>query len=103
MGVKRFCGAFLAVALVFSAFLALHASAESAASKIDMYCTVNTDGDCLVSMTVNLRIEAADPGLTFPLPYSASNITMNGSSTASSRVGDKTLVSVGRVIGGMTG
>ena len=100
---KRICGALMALALVLSAFFTLHVSAESAASKIDMYCTVNTDGDCLVSMTVNLRIEASDEGLTFPLPYSASDITMNGSSVASSRVGDKTLVSVGRVIGGMTG
>ena len=103
MGVKRFCGALLAVALVLSAFFTLHASAESAASKIDMYCTVNTDGDCLVSMTVNLRLEASDNGLTFPLPYSASDITMNGSSVASSRVGEKTLVAVGRVTGGLTG
>ena len=100
---KRICGALMALALVLSAFFTLHVSAESAASQIDMYCTVNTDGDCLVSMTVNLRIEAPDEGLTFPLPYSASDITMNGSSVASSRVGDKTLVSVGRVIGGMTG
>ena len=100
---KRICGALMALALVLSAFFTLHASAESAASKIDMYCTVNTDGDCLVSMTVNLRLEASDEGLTFPLPYSASDITMNGSSVSSSRVGDKTLVAVGRVTGGLTG
>ena len=100
---KRICGALMALALVLSAFFTLHVSAESAASKIDMYCTVNTDGDCLVSMTVNLRLEASDEGLTFPLPYSASDITMNGSSVSSSRVGDKTLVAVGRVTGGLTG
>ena len=100
---KRFGAAVFAFFVAFSAFLTLHASAESAASKIDLYCTVNADGDCLVSMTVNLRIEASDDGLTFPLPYSASDITMNGSSVASSRVGDKTLVAVGRVTGGMTG
>ena len=103
MDVKRICGALMALALVLSVFFTLHVSAESAASKIDMYCTVNTDGDCLVSMTVNLRIEAPDEGLTFPLPYSADKITMNGTSVDSSRVGNKTLVAVGRTIGGMTG
>lgn len=103
ISLKRLAGVVCAMVLVFSALFTLHVSAENAASKIDMYCTVNADGDCLVSMTVNLRIEAADPGLTFPLPYSASNITMNGSSTASSRVGDKTQVAVSKVIGGMTG
>lgn len=100
---RRHLGALCAFLMVFAALIPLHASAESAASKIDLYCTVNSDGDCLVSMTVNLRIEAADDGLTFPLPYSANDITMNGSSVASSRVGSRTLVAVGRVTGGMTG
>lgn len=103
VGLKRWWAVLFAFFMVFTGFFTLNASAESAASKIDLYCTVNADGDCLVSMTVNLRIEASDSGLSFPLPYNAENITMNGSSVASSRVGDKTLVAVGRVTGGMTG
>lgn len=100
---KRFGAAVCALILAFAALLTLHASAESAASKVDMYCTVNNDGDCLVSMTVTLRMEASDEGLTFPLPYGASNITMNGSSVSTSRVGDKTLAALSRVVGGLTG
>ena len=72
---KRFGAAACALILAFAALFTLHASAESAASKVDMYCTVNNDGDCLVSMTVTLRMEASDEGLTFPLPYSASIFT----------------------------
>ena len=93
------CGFFV----IFAALFVLPVSAESAASKVDMYCTVNNDGDCLVSMTVTLRMEASDEGLTFPLPYSASSITMNGSSVSTSRVGDKTLAALSRVVGGLTG
>lgn len=89
--------------VVFTGLFALHASAENVATKVDLYCTVNADGDCLVSMNVNLRIESSDNGLTFPLPYNASNITMNGSSAPSSRVGDKTLVPVDKITGGMIG
>ena len=100
---KRFGAAVCALILAFAALFTLHASAESAASKVDMYCTVNNDGDCLVSMTVTLRMEASDEGLTFPLPYSASSITMNGSSVSTSRVGDKTLAALSRVVGGLTG
>lgn len=100
---RRRLGAVCAFLMIFASLFALHTSAESAASKIDLYCTVNSDGDCLVSMTVNLRIEASDEGLTFPLPYSASNITMNGASGTSSRVGSRTLVAVGKLTGGMTG
>ena len=99
---KRYAAALCAVFFIMLALLN-HASAESSASKIDLYCTVNSDGDCLVSMTVNLKLEAADAGLEFPLPENAEKITMNGSSVPTSRVGSRTLVSVGRITGGMTG
>ena len=96
--------------VIAAAGLLVRGSAESissqggsCATKIDLYCTVNTDGDCLVSMTVNLKLLGNDSGLTFPLPYSAEKITMNGSSVATSRVGTRTLVDVGRVTGGMSG
>ena len=100
---KRYAAALCAVFFIMLALFHTHASAESSASKIDLYCTVNSDGDCLVSMTVNLKLEAADAGLEFPLPENAEKITMNGSSVPTSRVGSRTLVSVGRITGGMTG
>ncbi len=92
--------------LTFVCFLAPHASAvaaENCATKIELYCTVNSDGDCLVSMTVNLHLEGPDEGLQFPLPYTATDITMNGSSVFTSRVNNVTLAAIGRVTGGMTG
>ena len=100
---KRFGAAVCVLMMAFAALFTLHASAESAASKVDMYCTVNSDGDCLVSMTVNLRMEASDEGLTFPLPYSATNIRLNNSSVSTSRVGDKILVALNQAVGGLTG
>lgn len=103
VGLKRYAAALCAVFFIMLALFHTHASAESSASKIDLYCTVNSDGDCLVSMTVNLKLEAADAGLEFPLPENAEKITMNGSSVPTSRVGSRTLVSVGRITGGMTG
>ena len=99
---KRRAVVLCAFILAFAALI-MPASAESTASKIDIYCTVNSDGDCLVSMTVNLNLESADSGLSFPLPYGAEKITMNGSSVATSRVGNRTLVAVGQTTGGMTG
>lgn len=100
---KRCSVVLLAFLLVFSAFFTLRASAESSATKTELYCTVNAEGDCLVSMTVNLHLEASDTGLMFPLPYSATNITMNGSSVATTRSGNATLAAVGRVTNGMVG
>lgn len=101
-GLKRCAAVLCAFLLAFSAMI-LGANAESSASKIDIYCTVNTDGDCLVSMTVNLHLEASDSGLNFPLPYGAEKITVNGSSVSTSRVGSQTLVAIGQLTGGMTG
>ena len=108
---KRWAAVLCAFVVAVAALL-VHGSAqsvtgqeESAASGIDMYCTVNSDGDCLVSMTVNLRLLRSDSGtgLTFPLPYNAEKITVNGNSVATSRVGGKTLVDLNRITGGMVG
>ena len=100
---KRCVVALCSVLFVIITLLNIHASADSSASQIDLYCTVNSDGDCLVSMTVNLKLENSDAGLEFPLPENAEKITVNGSSVPTSRVGSRTLVSVGRITGGMTG
>lgn len=89
--------------LFFCCFLTPRAWADNSATKVELYCTINSDGDCLVSMNVNLHLDASDDGLTYPLPYGSENITMNGSSVASSRVGNAILVAIGRVTGGMTG
>ena len=97
------CAAVLCAFLFICSALFLQVSAESNASKIDIYCTVNADGDCLVSMTVNLHLESSSTDLSFPLPYGADKITVNGSSVPTTRSGSRTLVSISRITGGMTG
>ena len=103
IGLKRCAAAVCTLFVLVFALLNTHASAESSASRIDLYCTVNSDGDCLVSMTVNLKLDAADSALQFPLPRNAEKITMNGSSVPTTRTESRTLVSVGQITGGMTG
>ena len=103
IGLKRCAAAACTLFVLVFALLNIHASAESSASRIDLYCTVNSDGDCLVSMTVNLKLDAADSALQFPLPRNAEKITMNGSSVPTTRTESRTLVSVGQITGGMTG
>ena len=77
--------AVLTVCVVLCSVLCIPAYAETAASKVDLYCTVNSEGDCLVTMTVNLRLEAMYDKLTFPLPLEAKNITLNGSAVSTSK------------------
>ena len=68
----------LFVCLVALISLAIPASAENAASGISSLTTVTTDGNCVVSMTVTLRMENATQGLSFPLPLEAENIKKDG-------------------------
>lgn len=77
--------------------LAMPASAESAASGVDLYCTVNTDGDCLVTMQVTLRLENSYDSLSFPLPATAKSITLNGSNVSSTRTDSAVMVDISRI------
>ncbi len=73
---RRLSGAFLCLLLVFT--LALTVRAETAASNIQNFCTVNSEGDCLVSLTVTINLDVPLESLTFPVPKNATNITLNG-------------------------
>ena len=83
--------------------LPLSASADSNASRVDVYCTVNVDGDCLVSMSVMLHLEEANDTLTFPLPANATGITMNGTAVTPSKTSSAQNVLLTRATGGATG
>ena len=102
MKLKRFLSMFLLCCLLVGTFV-MPASAESAASKVDCYITVNADGDALVAMTVTLHMESPDESLTFPLPVNATGITMNGSPVRSTKTKAAIEVDVGRATGGLVG
>ena len=57
--------------------LALTVRADSAASSVQIYASVNADGLADVTMTVRLRMEQAVDALYFPLPSGATDIKLN--------------------------
>ena len=93
---KRFL-TLLSVIIVLAGCLCIPVSAESAASSVNLMCTVNSDGDCLATMTVNLRLESAMDKLNFPLPLNAKNITLNNSPVSTSRNAAATLVDISKL------
>ena len=99
---KRCLALVLLSTLLLGSF-AMPASAESAASKVDCYITVNPNGDALVAMTVTLHMESPDENLTFPLPVNATGITMNGSAVRTRKTDSAIEVDVGRSTGGLVG
>ncbi len=65
--------------------------------------TVNSEGDCLVTMTVNLRLESNMEKLYFPLPLNAKNISLNGSNVTTTRSASATLVNISKLSEGYMG
>ena len=93
----------LICALLLMGCLCIPVSAESAASNVNLMATVNSEGDCLVTMTVNLRLEANVDKLYFPLPLNAKNITLNGSNVTTTRSSTATLVNISKLSDGYVG
>ena len=93
----------LVVCVLMLGVIVMPASAESAASKVDIQATVSSEGDCYVTMNVTLRMEAINNGLTFPLPANASNITVNSSSANTIKTASAIQVDISKVTSGMTG
>lgn len=84
-------------ACMIAVCLVLPASAESSASKVDLLCTVNSDGDCRVTMTVILHLEAAYNEMTFPVPSGAKDITLNGSNATTRSSAGATQVDISKI------
>lgn len=59
--------------------------AETTATRVDSMISVGTDGNCQVVLTVNIKLETAASGLTFPLPTNAKNVTVSGVSVRTTK------------------
>ena len=98
---KRF-SLFLALLLWLTA-LAIPVSAHSAATNIQSETTLSGAGDCAVTLTLTLTLDASEKDPVFPVPASAQNITLNGGVVQTSAGPNSRLVSLKSVTGGMGG
>lgn len=87
----------LAVALVISA------DAAEASAATGFYATVAADGSCQITVTSTIHLEQAVSELTFPIPESAGNVTMNGARVRTKKSGDVRLIDLSGVVGSMAG
>ena len=102
MCLKRFLAMLVLCVMLVSSFC-MSASAESVASKIDLLCTVNSEGDCLVTMNVTLHLEQEYQQLSFPLPASARDIHLNQSSATTKKTDSAVQVDISRYTRGYVG
>ena len=102
-GEMKRLGVLLTLCLLLAGVFCLPVSAETAATQADLQCTVTAEGDCLVTVTVNLRLEAALDRLTYPVPLDAKSITVNGSNAAATRYASALQVDLSRISKGYVG
>ncbi len=93
----------LTMCVLLAGVICLPVSAENSATKVELLCTVNSDGSCVVAMTVMLRLDTYRNNLTFPLPPDAKNITMNGSAVSSSKSVSSIDVDISKITTGYLG
>ena len=93
----------LTLVLLLAGVFCIPVSAESAATQVDYQATVTSDGDCLVTATVNLRLEASLDLLTYPVPLGAKNVTLNGENATVRSTASAQLVSLSRISKGYVG
>lgn len=93
----------LALCIALAGVLCIPASAETAATQVNMQCSVTSDGDCRVSMNLRLRLEAAYDQMAFPIPANARGVTLNGNSASTSSTSSATLVDLSKITRDYTG
>lgn len=98
---RRLFGAALLVLLLMSVIVP--ASAANTASRVEVYATVQTDGDCQVTTTVTVHLESTQTQLTYPLPVGAKNISVNGGSARTTKTASAVEVDISRLVSGMVG
>ena len=89
--------------VLMSGILALPASAESMASKVESIVTVTQNGDCLVSTSARLYLDSPMENLTFPVPLNATDVTLNGGSARTTKTDTAIEVDISRIAGGAAG
>lgn len=82
--------------------MAVTVNAATGATHIGAYASVSPDGSCSVAMTVTLKVE--QPGsIRFPVPKSASNISVNGSRVRTTVTDNVRMIDLTGKLGGMAG
>ena len=99
---KRKLIIFLLLSLLLTC-LTVPAAAQSAASNIDSYITVNNEGDCMVNLTVTLHLDGSTEKLSFPLPANAKNITLNKASVRTDKTDAAINVDISKLVNGLSG
>ena len=89
--------AMLALCIALLGVICLPASAETAATRLDYLCTVNAEGDCLVSLTAVIQLDEAHNQMYFPIAESATDVQLGGNNATVTKGNSSTLVDISKL------
>ena len=89
--------------VIFILCFACTALAANSATRASYSANVSSNGDCQVTLDLQLHLDTADKALTFPLPANARSITLNGRGAHTSRSGGVLQVKLSSLIGNAVG
>lgn len=98
---RRFIIWMTAVLLLCS--LSVGAQAAVTAPEMSVFATVAQNGSCQVTATVRLHITELTEGLTFPVPWEATGITVNGSRATTHKDGNIRRIELDRALSSVLG
>ena len=77
--------------------------AESGATSLDLRAVVDENGQCQVTILLNLHLDTPQESLRFPVPSVAYDIKVNGVKPATSRQGQTLALELGKILGSVAG
>ena len=99
----RFLALLSCLILVLGLCIGVSAADTTRAYSVNILATVSGNGSCEVTNTVTLHITSPQESLIYPIPVSASNVTLNGSPTFTEKTEQARLVDLSNILGNMTG
>lgn len=91
------------LSLLLIIYIALPVSGATGVTDSRLNASVATDGTCIVNLELQLRLDAPDKNLSFPIPLNARNITVNGNSARTYTENGVRQVRLGSVVGNAAG
>lgn len=79
--------------------IAMPVLAASEATSLRSATAVSSTGECQVTLTVTVHLESADENLVFPLPASATSVSLNGKNVSTRRDGHVRTVNLSKYVG----
>lgn len=99
----RFLAIFSCLILVLGLCVGVNAADNTRATSVNILATVSSNGSCDVTASVTLHVDNPKEKLTYPVPVSASNVTLNGKPVFTEKTDQARLVSLGKGLSSISG